>query len=106
MEKTEDSHESDEKDKTPSPNSKIMKVKRYHKGSVAKPLNEDSDDESSSLKKFPSLKFYNDWRVSDNVSRLIDDRRSTIKEQIEDEEEFTGSSLNISGNLHLIRSSK
>ena len=50
--------------------------------------------------------FYNDWRVNENISRLIDEKRSTIKEQAEDEEEFTGNSINISGNLQLIRSSK
>lgn len=107
LEKTENSHESEEeKDIKMSPENKITTIKRYHKGSVSKPLIEDSEDESPTPKKILNSLFYNDCRVSENVSRLIDEKRSTIKEQAEDEEEFTGSSLNISGNFHLIRSSK
>ena len=85
---------------------KVNKVKRPHKESVAKPLYEDSDDESPSSKKFWSGKVYLDGKFNDAMSKLIDDKRSTIKEQIEDEENFTGSSLNVSENLHLIGISK
>lgn len=82
------------------------KFKRPHKESMAKPLTTDSEDESPYSRKHSPNKYYKDIRVSENMSRLIDDKRSTIKEQIEDEEEFTGSSLNVSQNLHIIRASK
>lgn len=36
------------------------------------------------------------------MSKLIDDKRSTIKEQIEDEENLTGSNVSESQNSHLI----
>ena len=85
---------------------KIYKSKRPHKESVAKPLNEDSDDESPNSKKFYSGKVFNEVKINDAMSRLIDDKRSTIKEQIEDEENFTGSSLNVSEHLHLVGMSK
>ena len=82
-------------------------LKGKHKESDAKPLGEDSESNASPMSKRRSpTKFQNTFRVSDNVSRLMDDKRSTIKEQVEDEEEFTGSSINISGNLHFIRGSK
>lgn len=93
---------------TPTNIGNIRKLYRHHhKNSVSKPLTEDSEEDGtfsgmmSSPQKSPKH-----FRVSENVSRLMDDKRSTIKEQVEDEEEFTGSSLNISGNLHFIQSSK
>ena len=102
-----DENESDSESElkyTPSHSFSIKKAIR-HKDSVAKPLY-DSDDGTSSVSRNRSpVKYQNSFRVSDNVSRLMDDKRSTIKEQVEDEEEFTGSSLNISGNLHFIRGS-
>lgn len=80
----------------------IKRLYRHHKNSVSKRLNDDSEDGAAgSPNKSPKH-----FRISDNLSRLMDDKRSTIKEQVEDEEEFTGSSLNISGNLHFIQSSK
>ena len=105
--KDENGSESDtELNATPS-NFSVKKKRMEHKDSVAKPLTEDSEDDASPMTKRRSpTKFQNTFRVSDNVSRLMDDKRSTIKEQVEDEEEFTGSSLNISGNLHFIRGSK
>jgi hypothetical protein len=89
-------------------------LRGHHKESVARPLTEDSEDESPIGKRktplgknrSPNKYYYNNFRVSENVSRLMDDKRSTIKEQVEDEEEFTGSSLNVSTNLNFIRASK
>lgn len=86
--------------------SRAIKKFRHHKESMAKPLNDDSEDESPISKRHSPTKYYKDMRVSENISRLMDDKRSTIKEQIEDEEEFTGSSLNISGNLKFIHATK
>lgn len=92
---------------TPTNFGSIRMIRGHHKDSVAKPLTEDSEDDTSPISRRRSpTKFQNNFRVSENVSRLMDDKRSTIKEQVEDEEEFTGSSLNISGNLQFIRSSK
>lgn len=103
----EDYDSGDEKNITPRQIINIKKLYRHHKNSVAKPLTEDSEDDATpmSMRRSPH-KSPKDFRVSDNVSRLMDDKRSTIKEQVEDEEEFTGSSLNISGNLQFIKGSK
>lgn len=76
-----------------------------HKESIARPLNDESEDESTTNRWNSPSKNYHNSRVSENISRLMDEKRSTIKEQVEDEEEFTGSSLNVSQNLHFIRSS-
>lgn len=106
--KNPDSAESEDLEANPVtlPDKTMIKLKRHHKESMAKPLGDDSEDESPMSRKRSPSKYYKDMRVSENISRLMDDKRSTIKEQVEDEEEFTGSSLNISGNLHFIRSSK
>lgn len=104
----DEEYDSDTEDRaTPSNIVNIKKLYRHHKQSVSRPLPEDSEDEATpmSMKMSPG-KSPRDIRVSDNVSRLMDDKRSTIKEQVEDEEEFTGSSLNISGNLHFISGGK
>lgn len=106
--KNPDSAESEDLEANPVtlPDKTMIKLKRHHKESMAKPLGDDSEDESPISRKRSPSKYYKDMRVSENISRLMDDKRSTIKEQVEDEEEFTGSSLNISGNLHFIRGSK
>lgn len=70
----------------------VTRAKRQHKGSMAKPLDEDDDDDSPMIRKYACAR----EGLSENLSRLINDKRSTIKEQVEDEEEFTGSSLNLS----------
>jgi len=82
------------------------KIRSHHKDSVAKPLNfESEDDDKSPNSKSRHNMFYKDGYQSE-VSRYIDDKRSTIKEQMEEEEEFTGSSLNVSGNLNFSKGSK
>lgn len=103
--KNDHTYETEEAEDNPFSYS-MKKIHRPHKESMAKPLTEDSEDESPYSRKNSPNKYYKDMRVSENISRLMDDKRSTIKEQIEDEEEFTGSSLNISGNLHFIHASK
>jgi hypothetical protein len=105
LHKQDDSDECEENPVT-QPDKPPMKYKRPHKESMAKPLGEDSDDDSPGSRRWSPKKYYKDMRVSENMSRLIDEKRSTIKEQIEDEEEFTGSSLNISGNLQFIKAGK
>ena len=104
--KCDDSDESQENPTTQPDIQPSYKKKAMHKESMAKPLGDDSEDESAISRKCSPNKYYKDMRVSDNISRLMDEKRSTIKEQIEDEEEFTGSSLNISQTLQFIRSSK
>ena len=49
--------------------------------------------------------FYKDGYQSE-ISRFIDDKRSTIKEQMEEEEEFTGSSMNMSTTLGKLKAPK
>lgn len=90
-----------ESDENNSHNLSVKKIKRPHKESFAKPLFNEEDDESP-LNKRLSSKWGNDCKFNDNISRLMDEKRSTIKEQIEDEEEFTGSSQNFGDNLHKI----
>lgn len=92
---------------TPSHLEAMRKFRGHHKESVARPLPDDSEDDATpNRKRYSPGKKSHHFRVSDNISRLMDDKRSTIKEQVEDEEEFTGSSLNISGTLHFVHGSK
>ena len=74
---------------------KINKFKTHHKESYAKPLNDSEDDDISPISRKPHNIFYKDGYQSE-VSRFMDDKRSTIKEQLGEEEEFTGSSINMS----------
>lgn len=71
------------------------KMRKPHKESMAKPLNDSEDDDISPNSRNRKNPFYKDGYQSE-VSRFIDEKRSTIKEQMEEEEEFTGSSMNMS----------
>jgi len=89
-----DEVEEEEEDDVP------MRMVKHHKGSIAKPLDGDSED-ALSYRRYSAEKI----EFHDGLSRFIGDKRSTIKEQTEDEEEFTGSSIHVSGNLQMLRSS-